>query len=135
MKILFYEKPNCAGNAKQKKLLTLNGISYETRSILDTPWNQTLLNSFFENLNTKDIVNNFAPKIKNNEIDIETISKEKLIELMIQEPILIKRPLLEIDETKICGFDIKKINQILHTNICENISISICQSDSKCTNV
>ncbi|MDX9744149.1 MAG: ArsC/Spx/MgsR family protein [Arcobacteraceae bacterium] len=135
MKIIFYEKPNCAGNAKQKKLLTLNGISYETRSILDTPWNQTLLNSFFEGLDTKDMINNFAPKIKNNEIEITTISKNELIELMMQEPILIKRPLLEIGETKICGFDIKKINQILHTNICENISISTCQSGSQCTNV
>ncbi len=135
MKIIFYEKPNCAGNTKQKKLLTLNGISFEARSILDTPWDKISLNSFVEGLDTKDIVNNFAPKIKNNEINIATISKEKIIELMIEEPILIKRPLLEIGETKICGFDIEKINQILHTNICEHISISTCQSEPKCTSV
>ena len=134
MKVIFYEKPNCVGNAKQKKLLTLNGISYETRNILDTEWTKTLLHSFFEGLDTKDICNPFAPKIKNNEIDIGTISKEVLIELMINEPILIKRPLLEIGEVKICGFDIEKINQILQTNICENIAISTCQSGSQCTN-
>lgn len=133
MKIIFYEKPNCAGNAKQKKLLTLNGVSYETRSILDTQWTETLLHSFFEGLATKDIYNPFAPKIKNKELDIDTISKEALIALMISEPILIKRPLLEIDEVKICGFDIEKINQILQTNICENIAISTCQSGSQCT--
>ena len=133
MKVIFYEKPNCAGNAKQKKLLTLNGISYEMKSILDTQWTQTLLHSFFKGLDTKDIYNPFAPKIKNNEIEITTISKNELIELMIQEPILIKRPLLEIGETKICGFDIEKINQILHTNICENITMSTCQNGSQCT--
>ncbi len=133
MKVIFYEKQNCAGNAKQKKLLTLNGITYETRNILDTQWTKALLHSFFKGLDTTDIYNPFAPKIKNNEIDIGTISKEALIELMIREPILIKRPLLEIDEVKICGFDIEKINQILQTNICENIAISSCQSGSQCT--
>jgi nitrogenase-associated protein len=133
MKVIFYEKPNCAGNAKQKKLLTLNGVSYETRSILDTQWTKTLLHAFFEGLDTKDIYNPFAPKIKNKEIDTGTISKNELIELMIQEPILIKRPLLEIGETKMCGFDIEKINQILHTNICENITMSTCQNGSQCT--
>lgn len=135
MKIIFYEKPNCAGNAKQKKLLTLNGISYETKNILDIPWDEFTLELFFKELIVEEIINPFAPKIKNNEIDITTISKKELIELMILEPILIKRPLLEIGETKICGFDIAKINQILQTNICEHIAISTCQSDTKCTTV
>jgi nitrogenase-associated protein len=134
MKVVFYEKPNCAGNAKQKKLLTLNGISFETRSILDTPWNSDILNSFFKDLEIKDIINPFAPKIKNNELDISNISKDELLKLMIQEPILIKRPLLEIGETKICGFDIEKINQTIGTTICENVKISLCQSETQCTN-
>ena len=133
MKVTFYEKPNCAGNAKQKKLLTLNGISFETKNILDTPWDKETLNQFFQNLQKEDIINPFAPKIKNNELNFEELSKEELIELMINEPILIKRPLLELGEYKLCGFDIEKINQILGTAICENIKISVCQSETKCT--
>ena len=135
MKVIFYEKPGCGGNAKQKKLLELNYILYETRDILSTAWDKTTLNSFFQDLEKEEIINKFAPQVKSGEVDINTLSKDELIERMIQEPILIKRPLLIIGEKKICGFDIEKINDTLRTNICESISISTCQSKTPCKSV
>jgi arsenate reductase (glutaredoxin) len=130
--IIFYEKPGCAGNHKQKTVLKNQGLSFQTKSILDTPWTSDSLSLFFKNLEKKDIINPFAPKIKNKELDIDTISKEELIELMCQEPILIKRPLLEIGEQKLCGFDINAINEIFDIEICGNIKISTCQSIDLC---
>jgi len=132
-KVIFYEKTGCSGNERQKKLLQTNGIGFETKSILDTKWNEETLNSFFKNLDIEEIVNKFAPAIKNKEIDLSTISKEKLIKLMCINPILIKRPLLEIGENKICGFDIEQINSLLRSNICESVQISTCLSSDPCT--
>lgn len=131
-KIIFYEKIGCSGNARQKKLLATHGLSFETRSLLDTIWSKEDLESFFHNLEKEDIVNKFAPKIKNGEININNHTKDQLINIMIAEPILIKRPLLQIGQNKLCGFDIEKINQFLNSNICEDISISTCQSSDKC---
>lgn len=130
--ILFYEKPGCAGNKKQQNILKNQGLSFQTKSILDTPWTKESLFAFFKDLDKSQIINPFAPKIKNNELDIENTSKEELIELMCQEPILIKRPLLEIGEHKLCGFDIDKINEIFDLDICENLTISTCQSVDLC---
>lgn len=132
-KIVFYEKTGCAGNARQKKLLSSSGLSFEVRSILDTIWDKESLNSFFKELNKEEIVNPFAPKIKRGELDISSLSKDELIELMIKEPILIKRPLLDIDGTKICGFDMQKINSLLNIDLCPDITISTCQSNDRCT--
>ncbi len=132
-KVIFYEKTGCAGNKKQKELLRLNGITFETRSILDTSWDKESLESFFKDLEIDNIINQFAPQIKNNELDLSSISKEELIELMCTTPILIKRPLLEIGDEKIVGFDTKKINSILGSNICANAKISTCQSSDSCT--
>ncbi|MDH4945476.1 ArsC/Spx/MgsR family protein [Sulfurimonas sp. C5] len=132
MEITFFEKPGCAGNAKQKKLLELYNISYKTENMLSYPWTKELLKEFFEGREKEDIFNPFAPKIKNKELDPHLLSIEQLVEQMIQEPILIKRPLLVIGEEKICGFDIKKINALLQKNICSSVSISTCQSSDAC---
>lgn len=130
--IVFYEKPGCAGNKKQQTVLKNQGLSFETQSILHTPWTRESLSPFFKGLDKKDIINPFAPQIKNNELDIDTLSKEELIDRMCIDPILIKRPLLEIGEYKLCGFDIDKINEIFELEISENMKISTCQSEDSC---
>ncbi len=131
-RVIFYEKTGCSGNERQKKLLSNHGISFQTRSLLDTKWDKESLNPFFNGLEKEDMVNKFAPQVKNGEIDIAALSKDELVELMINEPILIKRPLLEIGANKICGFDIEKINQYLNSDICESIKISTCLSSDPC---
>ncbi len=133
--IVFYEKTGCAGNQRQKKVLETHGLSYQTKSLLDTPWTKESLEPFFQALNKSAMINQFAPQIKNNEIKIEDYTKEELVELMCEEPILIKRPLLQIGEHSMCGFDIEQINKLLDTNICESISVSTCQSEDSCKSV
>lgn len=132
--MIFYEKTGCGGNARQKKLLESEGITFEVRSMLDTPWSKESLTPFFEGLEKEDIVNPFAPAMKSGELDITKYSKDEIIELMIKEPILIKRPLLEIGATKVCGFDLDKINEILKTNLNADEKISTCQSSDSCNN-
>jgi nitrogenase-associated protein len=116
-RVTFYEKRGCVGNRKQKNILKQSGIPFETKSILDTKWTPQSLKPFFNGVNIEDMVNQSAPQIKRKELDLSIISKDELIDLMCKVPILIKRPLLEIDEAKICGFDIDKINYHLKTNI------------------
>jgi nitrogenase-associated protein len=134
-KVIFYEKTGCAGNQRQKKVLTSQGIDFEVKSLLDTKWDSKSLSAFFIDLDKDKIVNESAPKIKNKEIDINNLSKDEIISLMCKEPILIKRPLLEIGEEKVCGFDIEKINQILKSKIAPDLEIPTCLSDDKCKNV
>jgi len=131
----FYEKTGCSGNAKQKELLKSHNISFSVKSLLDTSWTKETLSEFFKGLETKDIFNPFAPQIRDKQIDINSLSKDEAITLMIKNPILIKRPLLDINGVKICGFDIKKINELLNTNIDTNKKLNTCSSSDSCTNV
>ena len=131
----FYEKTGCSGNAKQKELLKSHNISFSVKSLLDTSWSKESLGEFFKGLDTKDIFNPFAPQIRDKEIDISKLSKDEAIELMIKNPILIKRPLLDINGVKICGFDIEKINELLNVNIDTNKKLNTCSSSDSCTNV
>lgn len=131
----FYEKTGCSGNAKQKELLKNHNISFSVKSLLDTSWTNDTLSQFFEGLDVNEIFNPFAPQIRDKEIDITKLSKEEAINLMIKNPILIKRPLLDINGVKICGFDIEKINKLLNVNIDTNKKLNTCSSSDSCTNV
>ncbi len=131
----FYEKTGCSGNAKQKELLKNHNISFSVKSLLDTKWTNDTLSQFFEGLDVNEIFNPFAPQIRDKQIDIIKLSKEEAINLMIKNPILIKRPLLDINGTKICGFDIEKINKLLNVNIDTDKKLNTCSSSDSCTNV
>lgn len=110
--LIFYGKVGCAGNAKQKALLTKHNISFDDRDILNTQWSKVELAGFFDGLSNSEIINQSAPQMKRGEIDL-SILKEDLIDRMLDNPILIKRPLIAIGDSKLCGFDIEKINALL----------------------
>jgi nitrogenase-associated protein len=133
--VVFYEKKGCGGNARQKELLKKAGVEFEVKDILNTIWTKELLEGFFEGLSVENIFNMSALKIKNNALDIAVLSKEESIELMLKEPILIKRPLLEINQTKLCGFDIDKINALLHIAMPKPKDINECKSNTPCKSV
>jgi nitrogenase-associated protein len=129
---IFYEKPGCQGNKRQKELLTQHSITYETRNMLEIPWTKELLEEFFVGLTQRQIVNEAAPKIKKGEIDLDAISKDELIAMMCSDPILIKRPLIEIGAVKICGFDLDRINSVLDSDITTQERLNTCVSATKC---
>ena len=79
--------------------------------------------------------NPFAPQIKDEKINILNIKKDEAINLMIKEPILIKRPLLDINGIKLCGFNLEQINKLLNVNIDTNKKLNTCSSSDTCTNV
>jgi arsenate reductase (glutaredoxin) len=133
--LIFYEKTACSGNAKQKELLKSHNISFTVKSLLDEKWTFETLSEFFKGLDVKDMFNPFAPQIKNEQINILNIKKDEAIRLMINEPILIKRPLLDINGIKLCGFNIEQINKLLNVNIDTNKKLNTCSSSDKCTSV
>ncbi len=129
-KIIFYEKSGCAGNKRQKELLRSHGIAFETADLLETEWDYTSLSSFFAGLEKEAIVNPFAPAVKQGEVDLSLLSRDDLITLMIESPILIKRPLIDIGGEKFCGFDTDALSQKLGVDL--GAAPSTCTSGEKC---
>lgn len=133
-KVIFYEKTGCSGNTRQKALLKEYGVSLEVRSILDTEWDKASLEAFFEGLSPKEMINPFAPQLKDGFFNLEAHTKESLIEQMLKTPILIRRPLLQIGEVKLCGFDIEKLNALLKISMPTPEHINACLSSDSCNN-
>jgi nitrogenase-associated protein len=107
--ILFYEKIGCENNTKQKKRLVDYGFQVISTDLLKTNFSKEQLLNFFTGKSIKDCINPNAPLIKNKQLDVNNTSEEDLLNLMISNPILIKRPLIAIGSNKFCGFDLNKI--------------------------
>ncbi|WP_345534645.1 ArsC/Spx/MgsR family protein [Viridibacterium curvum] len=103
--ILFWEKPGCGGNAKQKAWLQAAGHTLEVRDLLSWPWTAFTLLEFLGPLPVADWFNRAAPRVKSGEIVPEALKADKAIELLLAEPLLIRRPLMQVRDERRVGFD------------------------------
>ncbi|MGD9164543.1 MAG: ArsC/Spx/MgsR family protein, partial [Chromatiales bacterium] len=103
-KLVFYEKPGCVGNGMQKTLLRNQGIVFEVRDLLSHPWTAESLRTFFGATAVEHWFNSSAPRVKAGQIPIDSLSESEALELMLQDPLLIRRPLLELGLVRQSGF-------------------------------
>jgi nitrogenase-associated protein len=103
--VIFYEKPGCANNARQKRLLEKAGHRLDVRDLLREAWTPNLLRSFFGTCPVPDWFNKAAPRVKSGEVDPSRLGADDALALMLVEPILIRRPLIEVAGRRVVGFD------------------------------
>jgi nitrogenase-associated protein len=103
--VVFYEKPGCKNNTKQKALLQAAGHNLDARSLLTESWTPEKLRPFFGDLPVTDWFNRSAPRIKSGEVDPGQVDAETALNLMIADPLLIRRPLILVGEIYRVGFD------------------------------
>jgi nitrogenase-associated protein len=109
-KVIFYSKPGCKGGVKQKVLLTAAGHEVIPQNLLKEPWTAERLRSFFGDRPVAEWFNLSAPKVKSGEVVPEKVDEQTALALMLKEPLLIRRPLLEVGEQREVGFDVQKID-------------------------
>lgn len=107
--VIFYEKPGCGGNNRQKALLADAGHVVEPRDLLTAPWTADSLRAFFGDLPVSQWFNRAAPAVKNGEIDPDAVSAEQALALMLERPLLIRRPLMQVGEQRMCGFEADRV--------------------------
>ena len=105
--IHFYEKPGCLNNTRQKQLLRDAGHLLVVYDLLQQNWAEepAKLRSFFADLPVADWFNRSAPAIKSGAINPEAATAEQAIALMVATPLLIRRPLIEVNGRRQAGFD------------------------------
>ncbi len=112
--IAFYEKPGCINNTKQKRWLTAAGHEVTAINIMEHEWSREKLEKFFGNRPIASCFNSTAPAIKSGELNPEDFSYDAALDMMIAQPILIKRPLMAIDQTHyLQGFDKDRLHSLI----------------------
>ncbi|ACK65818.1 nitrogenase-associated protein [Rippkaea orientalis PCC 8801] len=108
--VIFYEKPGCINNTKQKNLLQGAGHDLVVHNLLTTSWTTERLRQFFGNRPVKEWFNPTAPRIKSGEIIPSQLDEETALKLMIVDPLLIRRPLIQVEDVCQVGFDLDYID-------------------------
>ena len=111
--ITFYEKPGCLTNRKQKAMLQSAGFALKVESLLEHPWQEDELLAFFNGMEVADWFNPSAPAVKNGDVDPGGLDAEVALALLVANPLLIKRPLLEKDNQRMAGFDSARMKHSL----------------------
>ena len=108
MSVLFIEYPKCSTCQKAKKWLQENNIEFEDRHILEQTPTAQELEKWIKQSN-KEIKSWFNTSgLKYRELNLKeklpTMSDEEKIKLLASDGMLIKRPILVIDNKVLVGF-------------------------------
>ena len=103
--VVFYEKPGCASNTRQKVLLAAAGHTVLARSLLTEKWSAARLRDFFGTLPVAEWFNPSAPRITSGEVLPDALTEDAALGLMLADPLLIRRPLMDVDGECRVGFD------------------------------
>lgn len=128
--VIFYEKPGCGTNARQKRMLAAAGHTVIAVSLLAKPWTAARLLSFFGDTPVPSWFNSAAPRVKSGEIDPENIDGVAALAHMLKDPLLIRRPLVEVNGQRCAGFNREPVTSLL-ANLRDQEVVDGCSRERK----
>ncbi len=100
--IRIYTSPSCSSCRKVKKWFDEQKITYEERNIFNSTLNEKELRDILaksEN-GTEDIISTRSKIIKENDIDLNSMTISQMISFIRDNPSILKRPIM-VDDRKI----------------------------------
>ncbi|MCL4166751.1 UNVERIFIED_CONTAM: hypothetical protein GTU68_044386 [Idotea baltica] len=112
---ILYHNPRCSKSRAAMDLITEKGIEANVVKYLDTPPDSTAINEILDMLGMepRDLMRKGEQAYKDNNLSDESLSKQQLIEAMVNNPILIERPIVVKDGKAAIGRPIENIIAIL----------------------
>ena len=111
--VLFYQKPGCGTNARQIRALEAAGHQVIAKNLLAEPWTAPELLTFFGDTPVASWFNPAAPRVKAGEVDPMESEPTSAVALMLDDPLLIRRPLIEANGARCAGFDREPVLSLL----------------------
>ncbi|QFT89821.1 Regulatory protein MgsR [Bacillus sp. THAF10] len=125
--IIFYSYPSCTSCRKTKKWLKANNIQFKEKHIFrETPSKEEMLNIL--SLTTEgmdEILATRSQTFKELGLDVNDLSLSELIKIMIDEPKLLRRPIITSDNKLIVGYNesaLQKLSSNRKTTIRQSVS-------------
>jgi nitrogenase-associated protein len=95
------------------QMLEAAGHAVTAKSLLTEPWTEERLRGFFGSTPVACWFNPAAPRIKSGEIDPAAIDAATALAVMLADPLLIRRPLVEANGQRCAGFDREPVTLLL----------------------
>ncbi len=111
--VVFYEKPGCRNNTRQKQILIDAGHQVIAHDLLREPWTAERLLAFFGDRPVAEWFNRAAPRVKSGDVMPETLDAANALGMMLADPLLIRRPLIDVEGRRMVGFEPEPLADLL----------------------
>ena len=112
--IIVYEKPTCTTCRKVSKILIDKGVDFDKVNYYIEPFSKSKLKSLLKKMNIKPEELLRKNELAYRELDIKNkkYSGEEILNLMINNPDLVQRPIVEMGDKAVLARPPEKINEL-----------------------
>ena len=113
--MIYYHNPKCSKSREGLKIVEERAHNYKIKLYLSEKITFTELVQIIDKLKIKpiDLVRKKEKIIKEKDLDLSSMSDKEIIETLVENPILIERPILVTETKAIVGRPPELINTIL----------------------
>ena len=109
-----YGISNCDTVKKTTKWLENNNVDFDFHDFRKDGCDKALVSSFFEKIDWTTLVNKRSTTYRNLDADVkDNLSESVAFDLILEQPTLIKRPVIIAEDKAIVGFSEKELNTLL----------------------
>ncbi len=112
--ITIYHNPRCSKSREGVKVLEASGKEFEIREYLKEPFSEEELKALLEKLNMAPIeLVRTEEKLWKEEYRERDLSDAELVRVMVENPRLIQRPIVEKERTAVVGRPVSNIENLI----------------------
>lgn len=112
-RLTLYTKSGCTSCQKARQFLLSNGIHYAERDIFKHPLDERELRALAEHRPLAELFSFRSPSVKALGLAERALSDEEMLDWMLREPRLIRRPLLVREQSVVVGFDEESLRALV----------------------
>ncbi len=114
MKITVYEKPTCTTCKNLSKILIEMGIDFDKINYFIESFSKTKLKSLLKKMNMKpsELIRENEELYKKLKDEVQKMSENEILDLMIENPELIQRPIVEIGDRAILARPAERLKEL-----------------------
>jgi regulatory protein spx len=113
--VKIYTSPSCSSCRKVKRWFELQDIAFEERNIFSATLNENELKQMLAKTEngTEDIISTRSKIIKEQNLDVESMSISQLVQFIKENPSVLKRPIMVDDRRIQVGYNEEEIRTFI----------------------
>lgn len=132
--VIIYTTPSCAGCRKAKKWFDEHKVKYIEKNLFTQKITEDDIDLMLKNCENgfDDIISTRSKIIMDNHIDVNDMTVKELKKFIIQNPSILRRPIIIEDNKFQVGYNDEEIRTFIPKRLREIIMDTECTGDEKC---
>ncbi len=132
--IQIYTTPSCSSCRKAKKWLEDHRIEYREKNIFNIKLTRDDILMMLKNTESgfEDIISTRSKVFQDNNLDIDEMSMKELIQFIIDNPSVLRRPIIVEDNKMQVGYNEDEIRTFIPKRLREIIMCTTCDKGEDC---